>query len=441
MKNPEQTTLLIVDDNPTNIKVLFDFLRESGFRVLIANDGQTTIERLDIATPDLILLDVMMPGLDGFETCKYIKSQPKFQNIPIIFMTALGDAENKVKGFSFGAVDYITKPFQQEEVLMRVNLHLKIQSLTQKLTKNNNSLVELNASLEQRIEQRTLELKKAQSQLVLNEKMSSLGQLVAGIAHEINNPVSFINGNLKYAYEYTQDIINLVRMYQKYYPEPVSEIADKLVDIDFDYLAHDFPKLLESLQEGTNRIANISKSMRIFSRVDTDVKIKFNIHDGLDSTLLILGHRLKANEQHPEIIVIKEYSILPEIECYPGQLNQVFMNILANAIDAVEETNNGRQFTDIQARPNYIYIRTKLQDNQHICIYIKDNGIGISPEIKNQLFEHYMTTKAVGKGTGLGLTISREIIEEKHGGKLEFTSIHGQGTEFVIELPLFTSNN
>ncbi|WP_071190202.1 response regulator [Trichormus sp. NMC-1] len=439
MKNPEQNTLLIVDDNPTNIKVLFDFLRESGFRVLIANDGETTLERLDVTTPDLILLDVMMPGIDGFETCKSIKSQPKFQNIPIIFMTALVDAEHKVKGFSSGAVDYITKPFQQEEVLMRVNLHLKLQNLTQKLTESNHNLVNLNASLEQRIEQRTLELKKIQSQLILNEKMSSLGQLVAGIAHEINNPLGFINGNLKYAYDYTQDIINLVQMYKKYYPEPVTEIAAKLAEIDFDYLAQDFPKLLESLQEATNRIANISKSMRTFSRVDTDVKINFNIHEGLDSTLLILGHRLKANEQHPEIIVIKDYSNLPEIDCYPGQINQVFMNILANAIDAVEETNNSRQFADIQARPNYIYIRTELKNNQHICIYIKDNGIGISPEIKNQLFEQYLTTKAVGKGTGLGLTISREIIEGKHGGKLDFTSIQGQGTEFLIQLPLFTS--
>jgi signal transduction histidine kinase len=439
MKTSEQTTLLIVDDNPTNIKVLFDFLKEFGFRVLIAKDGETTLQRLEAARPDLILLDVMMPGMDGFETCKQIKLKPNFQDIPIVFMTALADAENKVKGFSCGAVDYITKPFQQEEVLMRVNLHLQLKNLTQELTEKNNILNELNISLEQRVEERTLELKKAQSQLIVSEKMSSLGQLVAGIAHEINNPVGFINGNLKYACDYTQDLLELVRIYQKNYPEPVTEVVEKLAELDFDYLAEDFPKLLESLQEGTTRITNISKSMKIFSRIDTDRKIKFNLHDGLDSTLLILRHRLKDNEQHPEIKVTKNYGDLPEIECYPGQINQVFMNILTNAIEALEESNNGRSFGEIKANPNCIDIRTEVEPNNQVCIYIKDNGIGIDADHKSRLFKDSFTTKAVGKGTGLGLTISHQIIEEKHGGKLEFISTQGEGTEFVIKLPLFKS--
>lgn len=426
----DQKTLLVVDDNPTNIKVLFNFLKEEGFKVLVAKDGLNALEKLTSIQPDLILLDIMMPGIDGFETCRRIKETPKINTIPIIFMTALADANNKVKGLSSGAVDYITKPFQQEEVLARINLHLKLQSLTQELAS-------VNASLEHKVEERTAELKKAQSQLVLTEKMSSLGQLVAGIVHEINNPVGFIAGNIAEAKNYAQDLINLIQLYQDKYPQPDEDILEELEAIDFDYLQQDFPKLLKSMEEGTNRITNISQSMRTFSRADSDQKVDFNCHDGIDSTIMILRHRLKAKDNRPEIQITKNYGDLPPIPCYPGQLNQVFMNLLANAIDALEDSNQGKSYQDIQNQPNEIVITTGYDgDNNQVKIEIHDNGIGMKPEIKEKIFDYLFTTKGVNKGTGLGLAISREIIEDKHQGTLSFTSQLGQGTTFTVTLPV-----
>ncbi|MEB3884206.1 response regulator [Lyngbya sp. CCY1209] len=435
-KHEGQTTLLIVDDNPTNIKVLFEFLRKVGFRVLVAKDGGDALNKLQSAVPDLILLDVMMPGIDGFETCRQIKANPNHRDLPIIFMTALADTDNKVKGLSLGALDYITKPFQQEEVLARINLQLKLRSLTRELADKNQQLAELNSQLEQKVKERTSQLEKAQSQLILSEKMSSLGQLVAGIAHEINNPVSFIGGNLSHAQDYARDLIHLLELYGKYYPEPEPEILEEIEAVDLEYLVKDFTKLLDSMKEGTKRLADISGSMRTFSRSDTRTRVAFNLHDGIDSTLMILKHRLKGNDDRPPIEIVKKYGKLPEIECYPGQLNQVFMNLLSNAIDAVEEKNVGRSFDDISADPNCITIETEyFPESRQVAIRIRDNGIGMTPDIQNQIFDYLYTTKAVGKGTGLGLAIVRQIVEDQHGGTIALASQPGRGTEFNVTLP------
>ncbi len=421
--------ILLVDDNVNNLKVLAEAVRECGWKALMATDGESAIEQAEYAKPDLILLDVMMPVIDGFETCCRLKSNPVTQNIPVIFTTALSDTVNKVKGFEMGAVDYITKPFQQEEVIARLKLHLKISELTQ--------------TLEQRVEERTAELsqslqqlQEAQLQLIQNEKMSALGNLVAGVAHEINNPVGFLSGNLQPAQDYVKDLLGLIDLYQRIYPTAAPEIQDEIETIDLEYLREDLPKLLESMKLGVERIRCISNSLRTFSRADKDYKVPFNIHEGLDSTLLILKHRLKANEQRPEIAVVREYGDLPAIDCFPGQLNQVFMNILANAIDALEEHSEGRSFTDIQAHPNQITICTEITDDeQSVIIRFRDNGTGITDEVKQRIFDHLFTTKGVGKGTGLGLVITRQIVIEKHNGSLEVHSVPGKGSEFVITLP------
>ena len=437
MSNSELNTVFIVDDNPNNIKVLFSFLRDSGFRVLVAKDGESALAKLEETKADLILLDIMMPGIDGFETCRQLKANPETDEIPVIFMTALADADNKVKGLALGAVDYITKPFQQEEVLARIKMHLKFRELTKELAEKNAELKDLNAQLEAKVEQRTVELKKTQSQLVLSEKMSSLGQLVAGVAHEINNPTGFIAGNLSYANNYATDLIKLVRLYQKYYPEPEAEIKEEIEAIELDFLIEDFPQLIKAMREGTERITQISKSMRTFSRSDTETKVKFEIHEGIESTLLILKHRLKANRERPDIEVIKEYGNLPQIDCYPGQLNQVFMNIIANAIDAFDEFNGGRTYEEIKANPNKLKIKTEMTEaGDKVIIKIADNGMGMSPEVKAKIFDHLFTTKGVGKGTGLGLSITRQIIEDKHGGMIDCNSSPGKGTEFIIALPV-----
>jgi len=437
MSNSELNTVFIVDDNPNNIKVLFSFLRDSGFRVLVAKDGESALAKLEETSTDLILLDIMMPGIDGFETCRRLKENPNTYEIPVIFMTALADTDNKVQGLSLGAVDYITKPFQQEEVLARINMHLKFRDLTQELAAKNAELKDLNAQLEEKVEQRTAALKKAQSQLVLSEKMSSLGQLVAGVAHEINNPTSFISGNITYASNYARDLIKLVRLYQKHYPNAEAEIEEEIDAIDLEYLVEDFPQLIDSMMEGTKRIIQISKSMRTFSRRDVETKVKFNIHEGIDSTLLILKHRLKANEERPDIEIVKEYGNLPDIDCYPGQLNQVFMNLFANAIDAFEELNSGRSFEEISANPNEIKVKTEmLEKGDRAIITIADNGIGMPTEVKAKIFDHLFTTKGVGKGTGLGLSITRQIIEDKHCGIIDCNSAPGKGTQFTITLPV-----
>ncbi len=271
------------------------------------------------------------------------------------------------------------------------------------------------------------ELKQAQAQLVQQEKMSSLGQLVAGVAHEINNPVSFIYGNLNPARSYIQDLLGLIHLYQEHHPNPAPAIQAEMAAIDLDFLKTDLPRLLASMEMGATRIKDIVLSLRTFSRLDEADFKSANIHEGLDSTLVILDHRLKAQPNREAIQVIKCYGDLPEVACYPGQLNQVFMNILANAIDALEE------FNPPQPR---IHIRTERLSDCQIAIHITDNGSGMSETTQKSLFDPFFTTKAVGKGTGLGLAIARQIIEEKHGGTISVTSTVGEGTEFILTLPL-----
>lgn len=294
------------------------------------------------------------------------------------------------------------------------------------------------------LERTLIELHRTQTQLVQTEKMSSLGQLVAGVAHEINNPVNFIYGNLNHVNAYTDDLLKLIRLYQSHYPNPDLAIQEEAETIDIDFLMADMPKMLDSMKMGADRIRQIVLSLRNFSRVDeSDVKA-VDIHDGIESTLLILQNRIKAHANFPGVSIIKEYGDLPLVECYAGQLNQVFMNLLGNAIDALEE----RKEKSCDFLPA-IRIQTTLQkDSQQnnsqqkvpqVCIRITDNGLGIPAELISRLFESFFTTKPIGKGTGLGLSISYQIITEKHHGTLECFSEPGQGTEFRIQIPMHQS--
>ncbi|MEH2088320.1 trifunctional serine/threonine-protein kinase/ATP-binding protein/sensor histidine kinase [Nostoc sp.] len=279
------------------------------------------------------------------------------------------------------------------------------------------------------------ELQNAQLQIVQSEKMSALGNLVAGVAHEMNNPLGFIAASLTQAKPTLADIVEHLKLYQENLPNPAEEIIEHAEEIDLDYTLSDLPKMIDSMSMACDRLKNISTSLRTFSRADQDYKVPFNIHEGIDSTILILKHRLKANEQRPAIEVVTNYGDLPQIECFPGQLNQVFMNLLANAIDALDESNQGHSFQEIQTSPNYITITTSVENNS-VKITIADNGKGMSEQVKSKIFDHLFTTKAVGKGTGLGLAIARQIVEETHGGKLSFNSVLGEGTEFIIEIPV-----
>ena len=319
------------------------------------------------------------------------------------------------------------------------NLETSVEKRTEELKEKNNEL------------QQTLqELQQTQLQLIQTEKMSSLGQMIAGIAHEINNPVNFIYGNIGYSQKYSQELIKLVELYRQHYPNPPQIIAEEIEAIDVEFLNQDFTKLLQSMHIGAGRIKEIIESLRNFSRLDEAEIKEVDIHEGIEGTLMILSHRLKETNKNQKISLIKEYGSLPLVNCYPSQLNQVFMNVLANAIDALSDSSDVREVSrkessdrnlhsttdEIKDHPNRILIRTELTDENWILVRIIDNGPGIPEEIHSKLFDPFFTTKSVGKGTGLGLSISYKIIVDKHHGRLSCKSTPNQGTEFMIEIPI-----
>ena len=356
------------------------------------------------------------------------------------------------------------------DIIDLVNTQEALRSLTQR---EQEKATQLEIALQ--------ELQQVQTQLVQQEKMASLGQLIAGVAHEINNPVSFIYGNINPACEYTQDLLHLLQLYQQHYPQPVPEIAEQLKIADLEFITEDFPKMLVSMQNSADRIRQIVLSLSNFSRHDETELKSVDIHEGIDSTLLILQHRLKPQPDRPEIQVVREYGQLPQVECYPGQLNQVFMNLLSNAIDALEESgfsiqdagcsektaDNGDGKTPFTPT---IRIRTEVIEHSSpksdrtaypwktnhdsldaptqpklpqepgcassVVIYIADNGSGMMTDVHHQIFNPFFTTKPPGKGTGLGLSISYNIVINRHNGQLFCRSAQGQGAEFVIEIPL-----
>ncbi|BAY96182.1 multi-sensor signal transduction multi-kinase [Tolypothrix tenuis PCC 7101] len=332
-------------------------------------------------------------------------------------------------------------------IVTQAAISLENALLYQNLAQANEQLAEYNHNLEVKVAERTQEineknhhlqqaleeLKSTQSQLIQSEKMSSLGQMIAGIAHEINNPINFIHGNINHAHEYVQDLLDLVGIYQQEYPNASTLVNNKIQDIDLEFLAEDLPKILDSMKLGSSRIRNIILGLRNFSRLDESEMKPVNIHEGIDSTLMILQHRLKENSNHPEIEVIKEYAQMPEVSCYAGQLNQVFMNILSNAIDALDDD----RYKDNSLIQNpQIRILTELKDTNTLRIRIADNGHGMTTQVQQKIFDPFFTTKPIGSGTGLGLSISYQVVVDKHKGQLICKSAVGEGTEFVIEIPI-----
>jgi signal transduction histidine kinase len=464
------TTILVVDDMPTNLKVLSESIVESGWTILVAIDGESAIEQAIVTQPDLILLDVMMPGIDGFETCHRLKQEPATQDIPVIFMTALADAVDKVKGLQLGAVDYITKPFQAAEAIARIQVHLRLQELNQ-------ALGQQNIELERRVAERTAELKTAldrleqsQLQLIQTARMSTLGELAAGAIHELKNQISILVGNLPVVETYAHDLLDHLQYYRAALPpeQLPSTVKQHAQRIDLPFLLKDFPHAIHASASTAERLRSMVTAVLTFSYRDAQTPILFDVHQGLDSTLMLLKHRLKGNPYRPPIEIRRQYGELVPIACFPGQLNQVFLNLLSNAIDAIEEANHSRNFDEMVATPNQIEVRTTLvsridssplsPQDLHIeppetgpvvrntlapqinppppsafpappaawvRIVIADNGIGIPERVRQMLFSRSFTTKPVGKGTGLGLPISRHIIEEVHGGRLSCRTLSG----------------
>ncbi|MDY6806114.1 MAG: response regulator [Cyanobacteriota bacterium] len=603
-KDPNRTakgTITIVDDTPDNLRLLSKMLTDAGYDIKRAINGKMALMGIDAAPPDLILLDIMMPELSGYEVCQQLKSSELTREIPVIFLSALSEAFDKVKAFDVGGVDYITKPFEMSEVLARVENHLAIRRLQNELKEQNarlrvseaknralldaipdlmfrinssgvfldcreacgngvtpSPLIALDRSFsenvvgkqieevfdrdlavwtmqfvketlsadrilvgeyvrqaadseglrmqdrwhhyearyvrsgpdevlailrdisdrkqaeadlrksqalllgqKQQLERTVEELQRSQAQLVQNAKMVSLGQLVAGVAHEINNPINFIYGNLSHLTQYARDLLELLELYEEALPEPPEEIKALVEELEVEFLKEDLQKLMGSMKVGSQRIYAIVEALKNFSRLGEAELKAVDLHEGIDSTLMVLQHRLSggsavgADSGGPRTIeVIKEYGDLPLLECYPREINQVFLNILGNAIDALESRfssyvvdakGDGQSLvraTEEQkttargekvAFPT-ITIRTQLMEEGLVAIAISDNGPGMTEAVKERVFDPFFTTKEVGSGTGLGMSISYSIIVEKHGGRLRCESVEGEGTSFIIEL-------
>lgn len=425
----EKAKILAVDDVAANLEVIVETLSPVGYKVAAATNGERALRRLEAYYPDLILLDIQMPEMDGFDVCKQLKANPQTADIPVIFITAFSDIERVSKGFSLGAVDYITKPFREAELLARVNAHVQLRQINQHLEQR---VRERTSELEQLLEQ----LKASQLQLVQQEKMSTLGNLIAGVAHEVNNPVSCVSGNVLELKQNLTDIFAYINLCLN--RAPIADQEAFAAKIDLEFLLEDLPKMVDSMEKACDRIINVSRSLRTFSRVNQNSKLDVNINEEIENTLLILKHRLRANDHRPQIEIIKHYGEVPQVSCFPDQLNQVFMNLLVNAIDALEDGNRGKVYKEIQTQPNQITIKTDCVNDQ-MYIHIQDNGTGMSEDIQTRIFDHLYTTKEPGKGTGLGLAIAKQIIVDVHGGDIHVKSVVSQGTEFIVSFPIGTA--
>lgn len=419
--------ILVVDDEP-DIEALIcqkfrREIRQQKYVFIFAYDGAQAYEKVTEAAEgdsaiEVVLTDINMPVMDGLELLGKLNdlSEPP----KTVVVSAYGDMDNIRAAMNNGAFDFLTKPLNFQDLVMTLEKTLRV-------------VAEGKAQRAQ--------LEQAQVQLIQSEKMSSLGQMLAGIAHEMNNPVHFLAGNIEPAKDYMQDLMHLMKLYQKHTPEPAPEIKDWIKAIDLDFLTADLSRLFMSLEMGTTLIRELALSLRNFSRLDNGEKQPVDIHDGIKSTLVILNNRLKARGNRPKIEVIRDYGALPDVPCHPSQLNQVVMNLIGNAIDAFEAQNQGKTYEEIEADPNVIRISTAVVDEAWVRLAIADNGPGMDAVTVTKLFEPFFTTKPVGKGTGLGLAISQQIIEEKHGGRISCESVLGEGTRFVIEIPMEISTD
>jgi signal transduction histidine kinase len=445
--------ILLVEDSPDDAELLAIKLENSGYNVIykgvdttaflttpednLANCYLNTekltspdtqqwflvhVETLDVAIQylresqfDVVLLDLSLPDSSGLNTLK--KLQDLAFEIPVVVLTGADDRNLALQAMAIGAQDYLVKGQILGQLLERaIRYAIERKKAEVHIIKQERELNQL--------------------KLMHSEKMAMLGQLVASVAHEINNPVNFIYANLSYVDNYTQDLLALIDLYQQDAVRATPEIQDKIEEIDLDFLREDLPKTLSSMKMGSERISELVLTLRNFSRLDDAQMKPVNIHEGIDSTLLILRDRLKEKSGHSAIAIVKEYGSLPLVECYAGQLNQVFMNILSNAIDALHQQNSDSSKEAIENHRPTITIRTQVLESDQVRISIKDNGPGMAESVKGKIFDPFFTTKEVGKGTGLGLSISYQIVTEKHDGQLQCISAPGQGAEFLFEIPI-----
>ncbi|MFH0994889.1 MAG: response regulator [Pseudomonadota bacterium] len=415
----QSNTIMVVDDTPANLKLLEKMLKEQDYRVRSFPRGAMALKSALDDPPDLIFLDVNMPEMNGYEACQQLKSDPRTRDIPVIFISALTETLDKVKAFHAGGVDYITKPFQFEEVQARAEVHLK-------LVRAHRMIEEKNEELRQAL----TDLKIAQQHLVQSEKLAALGVLTAGIAHEINNPVNFIKTSALGLSADIHDLQKLLELYEQCrsdcrHPTLPDRIDALKEEMEYTTVTTEIEVLLDHIQEGVRRTEEIVNSLRTYSRMDTQTDEETDVHALINASLVVLKPLYKGT-----ITIEKAYGSVPVLQVQPGRLVQVFTNILSNAIDAIHGKAAHQQGT--------ITIRTTLQTRESgafVVIAFCDTGPGISEAIRDKVFDPFFTTKDVGKGTGLGLSISLGIIQD-HNGLIEITNISGNGTTVSVLLPL-----
>ena len=416
MNEEYRPDILIVDDVPANLDLLTYILKAGGYRVRPVTSGALALRAAENQPPDLVMLDINMPNMNGFEVCQKLKENPALQPIPVIFISALTEAKDKLKGFEVGGVDYVTKPFNAKEVLARLKAHCELRRVQVELSCKNASL-----------QSAFSELRETQEKLVHAEKMASLGVLTAGLAHEINNPINFVNSGVKGLVKVQND---LNRLFDAYDTLDLSDVAGEVTieriksEIDYKESRHALDELTGSILEGVGRTVEIIDGLRHFSRAGGQKKSMTALYECLDSALMILHPRLKGR-----VLVHRNYDSVPELFCSSSSMIQVFMNILSNAIDAVDEKRGetGGVIT--------IGLSVAMQGERHgVCVAITNNGTAISDDVKDKIFDPFYTTKEIGKGVGLGLSISHGIVRD-HGGDIEVVSRDDVGTTFSVWLP------
>ena len=415
--SPQEADILIVEDDPVQTLLLKQSLKDSNYNLLYAKDAQTALHIIRTEKLDLVLCDWVMPGLTGIELCQQIKSDPDLASIIFILLTGKTAIEDQVFGLESGADDFLNKPIVKSQLLARIRAGLRQKKLYDQLAIANHTL------------------KETQAQLIQTKKMSSLSLVVAGLAHEINNPNNFINGNLKPIEQYFQDLSQIVQLYQENYPNPPQEVTEFLEEVELDYLLEDLPKTIASIKHGSARISEIISSLRTFVGLDeADIK-PINMNDCIDNILSIMRQRL----QERKIDVTCRYNEIIPIHCHARNINQALMHIISNAIDAIEERKikseaNQSDTHELDVYQGEICITTEYLEEQKIKISFFDNGLGVAPEVFEKIFDPFFTTKDVGKGIGMGLSVAYRIVQQHHG-EIFCNSYPGVGSEFVVLLP------
>ncbi len=413
-------TILIVDDTPANLDLLSNILKGAGYGVRPAPNGWLALRAAHNTPPDLILLDINMPEMNGFEVCRQLKQDDRLESIPVVFISALTETSNKIEAFKAGGVDYITKPFQAEEVLARVDTHLTIK-------RYQTALLEKSETLQQTIE----DLKIAQEGLVQSEKMASLGVLTAGIAHEINNPINFVKTSAHALKQDVEDVRRLLEANEAYHRDcqnvdNINRLAAIKSEISYDILIEELPRLVKNITTGVKRTEAVINSLQTYSRPDEDKKTPAKIAQLIESALLLLGNRCNKGAE-----IKRSFSELPPVPVQPGRLVQVFVNVIGNALDALLEDSTKVQLPLIKIQTD---IGT-LDKGDYAVVRVIDNGPGMSTDIKEKIFDPFFTTKEVGSGMGLGMSISYGIVRD-HDGHIEIHSELGAGTTVTIFLPM-----